>query len=404
MKTLYLILLALVTLWSLYLDWLDRKAADNPVPLNVIDVYDRKTYRKWQAYHKEHVRLSAFEHVFSFAVMFVLIHFNLYAHVSPTEGVYLPILVVVFFDSLVWSLLSAIFSYIRMTIEERYGFNKSTLETFAEDQIKEFAIGFLISFGLLSVFAALHRALGDWILVVFLGILVLFMLAVTFLYPYFSKIFNKFTPLEEGELRDKLRNLLEKHGYKVRDIVVMDASRRTTKANAYFTGFGKTKTIVLYDTLLEKLTPEEICAVFAHEVGHGLHKDTLRNQIVNLGNMAALALLMWLHVYFAGSCAPFGFENLNYAFAFILVGNVYMPIFTAFYDVVTFGMERKAEYRADRQAAEEGYAAELISALKKISRDNFGCLSPHPLTVKLTYSHPTLSQRISALEKGESET
>ncbi len=404
MKILVLILLALVTGWTLFLDYLDHRAADRPVPLNVLDVYDRATYRKWQNYHREHVCLSAFEHVFMFLLMFILIYFDVFAFVSPKAGIYLPILVVLLFDSLAESLPSTVFSYVRMTIEEKYGFNKKTLDTFTEDQVKEFLIGLAVSFVLLAVFAAVHQAMGDWILVLYVGILAVFVLAVSFLFPYLSKVFNKFTPLEEGELRTKLKELLEKHGYHVRDIMVMDASRRTTKSNAYFTGFGKSKTIVLYDTLLESLTPGEICAVFAHEVGHGLHRDTLKNQVVNMGTIVALALLMWLHVHFTGYLGAFGFENLNYGFAFLLVGSVYMPIFTALYGAVTSGMQRKAEYLADQHAVEEGYAKELISALKKISRENFGCLTPDPLIVKLSYSHPTLSQRITAIEKLEGKS
>ena len=124
-----------------------------------------------------------------------------------------------------------------------------------------------------------HKSLGDWMIVVFTAVMTLLVLGISFLSPILTKIFNKFTPLEDGELKDKLTALLEKHGYKVRAIQVMDASRRSTKSNAYFTGFGKMKTIVLYDTLIEQMTTDEICAVFAHEMGHGLHKDTLKNQI-----------------------------------------------------------------------------------------------------------------------------
>ena len=399
MKVLILVLLSLIYLWNLFLLMLDYRAAGNPVPLNVLDVYDRKTYRRWQAYHRDRTRLRAVSETVSFAIAFLLVRYDILAHIAPKEGVFLPLFSVLLFQSLVEGAVSAILGYAGETIEQRYGFSRTTMETFATDQLKEWGIGFGLSLALVSLFAWLHRALGDWILVVFAAVLVVLVVLVSFLFPYLSKVFNKFTPLEEGELRTRLSGLLTAHGYRVRDIMVMDASRRTTKSNAYFTGMGKTKTIVLYDTLLKALTPEEICAVFAHEVGHGLHHDMIRNQLVNFGNIAAMALLLWLNVHFAGSCAPFGFESLNYAFVYFLVGTVYMPLFTLVYDAVTHRASRRAEFLADRHAVEEGYGEALVSALKKISREDFACLSPEPLTVLLTYSHPTLSQRISAIDR-----
>ena len=225
------------------------------------------------------------------------------------------------------------------------------------------------------------------------------LLFVAFLYPVFAKINNKFVPLEEGELRTKLEALLEKHGYHVREIKVMDASRRTTKSNAYFTGFGKMKTIVLYDTLLGAMTTDEICAVFAHELGHGLHKDTLKNQIFSIFNMLLLAVSLWLVVRTGAIYPDFGFSGVNYGMAIILGTEVLMSLISPLVGLVTNAAMRRAEYRADRQAAEEGYAEELISALKKLARENFANLSPSKTVVALTYSHPTIAQRIDALRK-----
>ena len=402
MKIVVLCLIVALTVWEMYMNRLDYRSAGNPVPLNVLDVYDRKTYKKWQAYHREHVRLSMIHTFVSSSVLFFLIAFNIFAGIAPGEGFYWPMMQVVFFDAIVEGFIGVIFSFLRMQIEEKYGFNKSTMETFATDQLKEFAISLVLSIGILSAFIGLHRAMGDWILVLFAGLMLLLVLLVTFLYPVLSRVFNKFTPLEEGELRQKLTALLTSHGYRVRDIMVMDASRRTSKSNAYFTGFGKMKTIVLYDNLMETLTTDEICAVFAHEMGHGLHKDTLKNQIMNLGNVCALALIMWLHVHFAGSCVPFGFAGLNYGFAYLLTGT-YMSVFSIGYGFVTSKFEKKAEFRADAQAVDEGYADALISGLKKISREDFANLSPDPLVVRLTYSHPTLSQRITAIDQRKKE-
>jgi STE24 endopeptidase len=179
----------------------------------------------------------------------------------------------------------------------------------------------------------------------------------------------------------------------------MDASRRTTKTNAYFSGFGKMKTIVLYDTLIESMTPDEICAVFAHEMGHGLHKDTLKNQILTFVQMMILSVLAWLTLRTPALFNAFGFDRVNYGFAIILIMSAEFALIAPLFGLLANWLSRRAEYRADAQAVEEGYGAALISALKKLTRENFGELAPSPLLVLLNYSHPTLSQRIAAIEK-----
>jgi STE24 endopeptidase len=272
------------------------------------------------------------------------------------------------------------------------------MKTFVADQIRGLLLGFGLSVGMMCALCALHMAMGDWVVVLFTGVLFVFTLVISFLYPVFSRIGNKFVPLEEGELKDRLMALLNKHGYQVKAIEVMDASRRTTKLNAYFTGFGKLKTIVLYDNLLNAMSADEICAVFAHELGHGIHKDVLKNQILNLVNLGTMSLVVWLTVKFGGMHTHFGFEVINYGFAYILMG-VGLGLVQPLLGLLINARSRKAEYRADRQAVQEGYGEALVEALKKLSRDNFAHLSPDPMLVVLEYSHPPLSQRIAAIEK-----
>ena len=194
---------------------------------------------------------------------------------------------------------------------------------------------------------------------------------------------------------------MSSHGYKVRGIKIMDASRRTTKSNAYFTGFGKMKTIVLYDNLVKNMTTDEICAVFAHEMGHGLHKDTLKNQILAFAQMAILSVLAWLTLRSEAIFTQFGFSTVNYGFAIILIVSVEFALISPLLGLLVNLHSRRAEYRADRQAVKEVYADALISALKKLARENFSDLAPSPIIVKLEYSHPTLSQRIDAIEKSK---
>jgi STE24 endopeptidase len=281
-----------------------------------------------------------------------------------------------------------------MVIEEKYGFNRSTLKTFVTDQIRNFLLGIALSLVLVWLLSALHIALGDWMILLFALAVLAISLAISFLYPIFSRIGNKFVPLDEGELKDNLMTLLTKHGYHVKAIEVMDASRRTTKLNAYFTGFGKLKTIVLYDNLVNAMSTEEICAVFAHELGHGLHKDVLKMQIMNFGNLLLMALVAWLAVRNPQLHEAFGFAGINYGFANILI-SIMLGLVQPLSSLAMNAYSRAAEFRADRQAVQEGYGAAMVTALKKLAKENFAHLAPSPINVVLEYSHPPLSQRIA---------
>ena len=389
-------------LYRLTLAVIHLRSADNPIPENVKDVYDEETYRKWRAYHAEKARFGILESTASFLIELALLALNAYAAFAGLFGKH-PVtqtFAVLLLSSLAELLLTPFAWHETMVIEEKYGFNKSTAKTFWADQAK----GFVISLGLMTGIGAvlwwLWQTMGDWLIVAFAVFMTLFALAVSFLYPVFSRIFNKFTPLEDGELKEKLTALLQKNGYQVRAVQVMDASRRTTKSNAYFSGFGKMKTIVLYDTLVEAMTPDEICAVFAHEMGHGLNKDTLKNQILTFVQMAVLGVLAWLTLRTPACFTFFGFEGVNAGFALILIMSVEFALISPLFGLLFNARSRRAEYRADAQAVREGYGKALVSALKKLARQNYADLAPSPLLVKLEYSHPTLSQRIAAIEKG----
>lgn len=400
-KWIMLLVLALGSMYKILLNVVISRSAANPTPKNVADVYDAETYQRWKAYSAEKGKLHMFAIVASFLMEAVLLATNAYAAFAALfpQKMIPQMIAVVLLNTLAETVLGVIFSYVNtMIIEEKYGFNRSTLKTFVIDQIRGLLIGFGLTCGLLLALMALHTNMGDWVVVLFAGVLFVFTLAASFLYPIFSRLGNKFTPLEEGELKTQLLDLLQKHGYQVKAIEVMDASRRTTKLNAYFTGFGKLKTIVLYDNLLNAMSAEEICAVFAHELGHGLHKDVLKGQILNLVNLFTMSVVVWLTVKFTGMHTDFGFETVNYGFAYILLGTI-LGLVQPLLGMLMNARSRHAEYRADRQAVEEGYGQALVTALKKLSRDNFAHLSPSRVQVLLEYSHPPLSQRIAAIEK-----
>lgn len=400
-KLITIIILTAVYLWGLLLNMISMRSVKNPVPVNVADVYDPDTYRKWREYKKEKSRLGVISETVSFGISLLLIIPNVYAAFAGLfpKTAFVQMLSVILLSAVSDLLLIPFSWHNTMVIEEKYGFNRTGKKTFWMDELKSFFIGILISVIIGSLLMWIHQALGDLLIIVFAGAMTLLLLGITFLYPMMSRIFNKFTPLEDGELKEKLTGLLEKHGYKVRAIQVMDASRRTTKSNAYFSGFGKMKTIVLYDTMIQQMTTDEICAVFAHEMGHGLHKDTLRNQVMSFLMMLVVGVLAWLTLRTEGIWPAFGFDGINYGFAMILIMSAEFALISPLFGLLTNYLSRRAEYRADAQAVQEGYGEALISGLKKLSRENFADLAPSPLLVKLEYSHPTLSQRIDAIRK-----
>ena len=401
-KLLVLILLVLGHAYRLVLHIVSRRSAQNPTPANVADVYDAETYQRWKAYSAEKNRLKIFSTLLSFVVTAALLFSGAYAAFASLfpANAFVQLLSVVLLETLADTLTGLGLAWVdTMVIEQKYGFNRTTTVTFIADQIRDLIIGLLLSTLLACLLMWLHTAMGDWVILLFAGVVFCFTLVISFLYgPVFSRIGNKFVPLEEGELKDKLMALLTKHGYQVKAIEVMDASRRTTKLNAYFTGFGKLKSIVLFDNLINAMSTDEICAVFAHELGHGLHKDVLKQQLLNLLNLLLMAVTVWLCVKEPALHHAFGFAQVNYGFAFVLLG-VALALVQPLTGLVINAYSRHAEYRADQQAVKEGYGEYLTAGLKKLAKENFAHLAPSPVLVALEYSHPPLSQRIEAIEK-----
>lgn len=394
-------LLVLSNLYRLVLNIVEFRSAKNPTPPSVADVYDEETYIKWRKYSAEQCCLGIVSTVVLFACQLILLLTNAYSAFATlfSSDIYVQLIAVILLDSLVSTVVNSVFSYYEtMVIEEKYGFNRSSVKTFIGDKIRSLILELVIGIGLGSLLASLHITMGNWLILLFAGVVFVFSLLISFLYPVFSRLGNKFVPLEEGELKDKLMGLLTKHGYKVKAIEVMDASRRTTKLNAYFTGFGKLKTIVLYDNLVNALTTDEICAVFAHELGHGLHKDVLKQQIMNIGNLVLMAVLAWGAVSLTQFCTAFGFETVNYGFAFILIG-IALGTVQPVTGMIMNAYSRHAEFRADKQAVKEGYGESLATGLKLLAKENFANLAPSPLLVALEYSHPPLAKRIERISE-----
>ncbi len=287
--------------------------------------------------------------------------------------------------------------YRTFNIEERYGFNKSTPKVFITDQIKSIIMATILGGLILYIVFYLYDLMGVTSIMYSWLILLVFSLLFNLLYTkVFVRMFNKLTPITEGELLDKTTALAQKTGYEVTKISIMDASKRSTKLNAYFSGFGKFKQIVLYDTLVDKCTTDEIIGILAHEIGHSKHKDVFKNFVVMAIQSAALLYVLSFFLSSTEFAAAFGFSTVHFGFAFILFNILTEPIGIVL-GIPMSAFSRKAEYKADAFAGKMASVESMSSALKVLARENFSNLTPHPIVVKMTYSHPPISDRISAL-------
>ena len=402
MKLISLIVIFLTYVYGLFLDIIDLKSANNPIHEKVKDIYDEENYKKWRRYKKDGVVSSIIFSSIQLVVIILLLGLDVFALVGNAVGnnPYITTLATIGLYLFVDFVISTIQSYVNtMVIEEKYGFNNTKLSLFIKDKIKSLIITSVIMIGLLMLFVLLFEAIGNYVIIAFVVILLLIVLVVMMLAPHLMKINYKIQPLEEGELRTKLTELLNKYGFEVRSIEVLLASERTTKSNASFSGLGKTKTITLYDNLIKAMTPDEIVAVFAHELGHGLHKDTLKLSCMSALNIVLIVLSMVLLVNYKTIHLDFGFNGINYGFAFILLTYLFLPFISVITGLITNAISRKAEYNADNQAVKEGYGLELISALKTLAREDFADLAPSKVIVLLSYSHPPIIDRILNIEK-----
>lgn len=288
--------------------------------------------------------------------------------------------------------------YRTFVLEEKFGFNKMTLKTLIADMIKAVILGLVIGVPLILFILWLMEFAGAyWWLYAWVG-LTAFSLLMTWAYPKFiSPLFNKFKPLEEGEVADRVNSLLERTGFNSKGVFVMDGSKRSGHGNAYFTGFGKNKRIVFFDTLLEHLTPAQVEAVLAHELGHFKRKHIMKGMALSMAmTFAGFAVLAWLmqqEWFYTG----LGVEQSSTYMALILF-MVVSPVFTFFIGPLMSRLSRKHEFEADEFAAQQSSASELIAALVGLYRENASTLTPDPLHSAFYDSHPPAAIRIAHLQ------
>lgn len=388
-----------------YLDYLNSRKWSTDLPEELRDVFDAVQYKKQQEYKRINDRFSLLTSTFSLVVILLMLFlggFRLVDGWARDISQHYVLIVLVFFGILAIAsdMLNTPFDlWDTFVIEEKFGFNKTTPKTYALDKIKGWLLGALIGGGLLALIVWFYQFTDSlfwvyaWALVTFFSV---------FMAMFYSSLivplFNKQTPLEGGELRDSIKSFSEKAGFRLDNIYVIDGSKRSTKANAYFTGLGPKKRIVLYDTLMKELSTQEIVAVLAHEIGHYKKKHTLTGMLAGILQAGLTLFILSLLVANPALSAALGGEEPSFHLGLIAFAILYSPI-SLIAGLLMNQVSRRHEYAADRFVKDTYDAEALVGALKKLSSKNLSNLTPHPVYVFFHYSHPTLLQRIQALRK-----
>lgn len=388
-----------------FLDWLNLKHSKGTLPDRVSDVYKKDEYEKSQRYQKTRARFSFLTSAFSIGLSLIIMIFGGFGYLDGVLRPYFDneiLLSLAFFGTLF--VLSDIINtpfqwYSVFVIEEKFGFNKTTPKTFLLDKLKGYVLGAIIG-GLLGyALLWLIQELGAQFWLYALGVLGLFILVMNLFYTsLILPLFNKLTPLEDGELKAKIEKYARSVTFPLDNIFVIDGSKRSTKANAFFSGLGKKKKVVLYDTLIEKQSEEELVAVLAHEVGHFKKKHIILSLVLSMVQMAAMLYVMSLLVLNADLSTALGGETMAVHLNLIAFALLFSPISR----LTGLGMNilsRKNEFEADAYAAQTYAPEPLQESLKKLSVTSLSNLSPHPWYVFMHYSHPPLIQRLEALDK-----
>jgi STE24 endopeptidase len=407
-----IILVALVLEFALDLtgNLLNLNALKLELPPVLQGIYKPEDYRKSQKYIRATTRFSL---VGSSFTLFILLAFwlsggfNWFDQVVRAWG-FVPLVNGLLYIGIllfVYSLLTLPFSiYGIFVIEERFGFNRTTPHTFFLDRVKGLGLTLIVSGPLLAGILALFRYAGLYAWLYCWAAVVIFFLAMQYVAPtWIMPLFNKFTPMESGELKEAILTYVRTVNFPVKNVFIMDGSRRSGKSNAFFTGFGRNKRIVLFDTLITRHNTPEIVAVLAHEVGHYKKKHILQGTIINVLLAGVILYLLSLFINSPGMYQAFYMSQPSIYTGLLFFGLLYTPIELGL-SIVMQVVSRKNEYEADRFAAETiDEPGNLTDALKKLSAANLSNLTPHPFYVFLNYSHPPLLQRIEAIQGREYE-
>ncbi len=387
------------------LEYLNHRSARQTIPDELEGVYDEEQYAKSQAYRKETGRFGIFSSTLSFVVLFAALYFGWFGQLDGIVRSFSPfdlLSTLIFFGILYVAidLISVPFSvYATFVIEEKFGFNKTTPKTFVMDKLKGYLLSIIIGGPLLIALVYLIAAMGKEFWLYFWMVITAFMLFMNIFYTsWILPLFNKLQPLESGELKERIEAFSQKVKFPLHNIFVMDGSKRSSKGNAFFSGLGKKKKVVLFDTLVEKHTVEELTAVFAHEVGHYKKKHIVTSTVIGVLQTGLMLFLLSRMLFASEVSYAMGGEVSTIHLNILAFGILYTPL-SRVLGILMNIVSRKFEYQADAYAADTYKAQPLISALKKMSSDHLSNLTPHPAYVFVHYSHPPLLQRVRAMDK-----
>ena len=383
---------------------LNLKSLTKELPAEFEDVYDEQTYGRSQEYTRVNTKFGFITGTFDLLLLLVFWFaggFNWLDQWARGFGYGEIITGLIFIGALIIAkmIISMPFSiYSTFVIEERFGFNKTDAKTFVMDRIKGLLLTVIIGGPLLAGIIAFFVYGGTWAWVYAWLAITAFTLVMQYIAPtWIMPLFNKFEPLEDGELRQAIEEYADKVDFPLQGIYVMDGSKRSSKSNAFFTGFGKNKRIALFDTLIENHTTEELVAVLAHEIGHYKKKHIVKNMTISILHTGVMFGLLSIFLQVPALYDAFFMEQMSVYAGLLFFGMLYSPI-DSILSIFMQKMSRKHEYEADHFAASTiEKSEEMVNVLKKLSRDNLSNLTPHPLYVYLNYSHPPVLKRIEAI-------
>lgn len=387
------------------LDYLNQSTARNPLDPKIANLYDANERERSIEYSAVKTRFAFYSSSFSAVTMILALGYGWFALLDSwvrdrfDNQIVISLVFISSLSVISWLLNLPFQLYSIFGIEARYGFNKTTPKTFITDTIKATILSVLIGGALLTAILWLYQEIGKnfWILswlVVAIFSMFMFMFGTTLILP----LFNKLKPLDSGELRSEIEKYCQSQGYSLGRLFVMDGSKRSTKANAFFSGLGKSKTIVLFDTLIEKLSTKEIVAVLAHEIGHYKLKHSLSMFIAsNIQSFAMFGLLGWLLQYDQLSTA-LGAQERSFHLSALTFFILFTPL-SIVLGLINNSWSRHCEYQADTYSRKTYQIEPMRTALAKISTDSLANLTPHPAYVTFNYTHPTLLQRLNNLSK-----
>ena len=405
--TLFYIIIGIIIIKFLFDKILNRLNAQHfkdDLPDEINDVYDTTEYKKSQSYKATNYRFGILTSTFSIVItllFFVFDGFEFVDNIARSFSANSIIIALIFFGIIMIGsdFISTPFAYYKtFVIEEKFGFNKTTLKTFIFDKIKGWLMMAILGGGILALIIWFYQLTGKhfwlyaWALVAVFSI---------FLNMFYAKLivplFNKQTPLEEGTLRDKISDYAKSVGFNLDKIFVIDGSKRSTKANAYFSGFGSEKRVTLYDTLINDLEEDEIVSVLAHEVGHYKKKHIIFNLVTSILLTGLTLFILSIFISKPILSEALGVAIPSFHIGLIAFGLLYSPI-SEITGLIMNYFSRKFEYQADNYAKNTYKAEPLISGLKKLSKNSLSNLTPHKAFVFMHYSHPTLLERIRSLK------